>query len=112
MNRSVDFVKENIGTEKQLKSPDLGTGDFDSCTYESMSFVMRLNCKIVETPDPYATDFTKSQSTGYDSEISRILVCESSGRLEQIMANIKTLFLARDILPNAFVFLRSSNSLS
>ncbi|XP_058834983.1 thiamin pyrophosphokinase 1-like isoform X2 [Topomyia yanbarensis] len=116
-NRWVDFIKENIGTEAQLKPPDLATGDFDSCTDESMSYVMRLNCKIIKTPDQNATDFTKSlkalQSAGYDSEISRILVlCESSGRLDQIMANINTLFLARDILPNAFVFLRPSNSLS
>lgn len=116
-NRWVDFVKEHIGPDDQLKAPDLVTGDFDSCTDESMSYVTRLNCRIIKTPDQNATDFTKSlmtlQSTGYSSEISRVLVlCESSGRLDQIMANINTLFLARKILPNASVFLRSSNSLS
>lgn len=116
-NRWVDFVKGHIGNGEQLKPPDLVTGDFDSCTDESMSYVTRLNCRIIKTPDQNATDFTKSlitlQNTGYDSEISRVLVlCESSGRLDQIMANINTLFLAQKILPNAYVFLRSSNSLS
>ncbi|XP_065087216.1 thiamin pyrophosphokinase 1 isoform X2 [Ochlerotatus camptorhynchus] len=115
-NRWVDFVKGHIGTEDQLKAPDLVTGDFDSCTDESLAYVTRLNCRIIKTPDQNATDFTKSlmtlQNTGYHSEISRVLVlCESSGRLDQIMANINTLFLAPKILPNAFVFLRSSNSL-
>ncbi|KXJ76110.1 hypothetical protein RP20_CCG010319 [Aedes albopictus] len=53
------------------------------------------------------------QSTGYANKISRVLVlCESSGRLDQIMANINTLFLAGKILPKTPVFLRSSNSLS
>uniref|UniRef100_A0A023ELM5 Putative thiamine pyrophosphokinase n=1 Tax=Aedes albopictus TaxID=7160 RepID=A0A023ELM5_AEDAL len=116
-NRWVDFVKEHIGPEEQLKAPDLVTGDFDSCTDESMSYVTRLNCRIIKTPDQNATDFTKSlmtlQSTGYANKISRVLVlCESSGRLDQIMANINTLFLAGKILPKTPVFLRSSNSLS
>lgn len=45
-NRWVDFVKEHIGPEEQLKAPDLVTGDFDSCTDESMSYVTRLNCRV------------------------------------------------------------------
>ncbi|XP_055612842.1 thiamin pyrophosphokinase 1 [Uranotaenia lowii] len=116
-NRWVDFVKSHIGPADQLRPPDLVTGDFDSCTDESLSYVTQLNCKIIKTPDQNATDFTKSlkalQTTGHDRQITRVLVlCESSGRLDQIMANINTLYLARAILPNAFVFLRSSNSLS
>lgn len=116
-NRWVDFVKEHPSAENELKPPELVTGDFDSCTDESMSYVTRLNCRIIKTPDQNATDFTKSlkalHSTGYGASIDRVLVlCESSGRLDQIMANINTLFLARSILPNASVFLRSSNSLS
>lgn len=116
-NRWVDFVREHISADEQLKPPDFVTGDFDSCSDESMSYVTRLNCRIIKTPDQNATDFTKSlkvlQTTGYASEITRVLVlCESSGRLDQIMANINTLFLARTILPDAFIFLRSSNSLS
>ncbi|XP_055547987.1 thiamin pyrophosphokinase 1-like [Wyeomyia smithii] len=116
-NRWVDFVRQNFHADEELKPPDLVTGDFDSCTDEAMSYVTRLNCRIIKTPDQNATDFTKSlhvlQSTGYASEISRVLVlCENSGRLDQIMANINTLFLARTILPDTPVFLRSSNSLS
>ncbi|XP_053695567.1 thiamin pyrophosphokinase 1 [Sabethes cyaneus] len=116
-NRWVDFVREHPNADEELKPPDLVTGDFDSCTDESMSYVTRLNCRIIKTPDQNATDFTKSlkvlQSTGFASEIRRALVlCESSGRLDQIMANINTLFLARTILPDVSVFLRSSNSLS
>uniref|UniRef100_A0A182NDW3 Thiamin pyrophosphokinase thiamin-binding domain-containing protein n=1 Tax=Anopheles dirus TaxID=7168 RepID=A0A182NDW3_9DIPT len=76
-----------------------------------------LTRQIVHTPDQNATDFTKSlkvlKSHGYDKHISRVLtLCESSGRLDQIMANINTLFLAETILPVVDVFLRSSNSLT
>lgn len=45
-NRWVDFVKGHIGPDEQLKAPDLVTGDFDSCTDESMSYVTRLNCRV------------------------------------------------------------------
>ncbi|XP_058117118.1 thiamin pyrophosphokinase 1 [Anopheles ziemanni] len=116
-NRWVDFVKDNINQEYQLKPPELVTGDFDSCNQEAMEYVEQLNCTIVKTPDQNATDFTKSlkvlQSHGYDRQVTRVLaLCESSGRLDQIMANINTLFLAEAILPGVGVFLRSSNSLS
>ncbi|XP_053671788.1 thiamin pyrophosphokinase 1 [Anopheles nili] len=125
-NRWVDFVKGNINGENQLKPPDLVTGDFDSCNQEAMAYVEQLKCtngflcltqQIVHTPDQNATDFTKSlkvlKSHGYDGQINRVLaLCESSGRLDQIMANLNTLFLAGAILPRTDVYLRSSNSLS
>uniref|UniRef100_A0A1Y9HFB6 Thiamin pyrophosphokinase thiamin-binding domain-containing protein n=1 Tax=Anopheles funestus TaxID=62324 RepID=A0A1Y9HFB6_ANOFN len=116
-NRWVDFVKGNINGEHLLKPPDLVTGDFDSCNQEAMQYVEQLKCTIVHTPDQNATDFTKSlkvlKSHGYEKNVTRVLaLCESSGRLDQIMANINTLFLAQSILPGVDVFLRSSNSLS
>uniref|UniRef100_A0A182P6N6 Thiamin pyrophosphokinase thiamin-binding domain-containing protein n=1 Tax=Anopheles epiroticus TaxID=199890 RepID=A0A182P6N6_9DIPT len=125
-NRWVDFVKGNINGEHLLKPPDLVTGDFDSCNQEAMEYVEQLKCtkgflyltqQIVHTPDQNATDFTKSlkvlKSHGYDKQLTRVLaLCESSGRLDQIMANINTLYLAKSILPDVDVFLRSSNSLS
>lgn len=117
-NRWVDFVKDNINGQHQLKPPDLVTGDFDSCNQEAMEHVKQLKCTIVHTPDQNATDFTKSlmvlrNTPEYNRDITRVLaLCESSGRLDQIMANINTLFLAETILPGTGVFLRSSNSLS
>lgn len=45
-NRWVDFVKEHPGAEHDLKPPELVTGDFDSCTDESLSYVTRLNCRV------------------------------------------------------------------
>ncbi|XP_058059516.1 thiamin pyrophosphokinase 1 [Anopheles bellator] len=117
-NRWVDFVKDTINGAHKLKPPDLVTGDFDSCNQEAMTYVKQLKCTIIATPDQNATDFTKSlnvlQSHGFiDGEITRVLaLCESSGRLDQIMANINTLFLSQTILPGVPVFLRSSNSLS
>ncbi|XP_040161178.1 thiamin pyrophosphokinase 1 isoform X2 [Anopheles arabiensis] len=126
-NRWVDWVKGNINSEHLLKPPDLVTGDFDSCNQEAMEYVEQLKCtkgllylptrQIVHTPDQNATDFTKSlkvlKSHGHDKQLSRVLaLCESSGRLDQIMANINTLYLADAILPGVDVFLRSSNSLS
>ncbi|XP_049529561.1 thiamin pyrophosphokinase 1 isoform X1 [Anopheles darlingi] len=115
-NRWVDFVKDTVnGEQSKLKPPDLVTGDFDSCNQEAMKYVEQLNCTIVRTPDQNATDFTKSLKVlrSQTNEVARVLtLCESSGRLDQIMANINTLFLAQTILPGVPVFLRSSNSLT
>ncbi|XP_050082186.1 thiamin pyrophosphokinase 1 isoform X2 [Anopheles aquasalis] len=115
-NRWVDFVKDTVnGEQRKLKPPDLVTGDFDSCNQEAMKYVEQLNCTIVRTPDQNATDFTKSLKVlrSHTNEVARVLtLCESSGRLDQIMANINTLFLALTILPGVPIFLRSSNSLS
>lgn len=114
MDRFLDFCES---CSCVLAPPEVFTGDFDSCQPRSMDFAERVKCKIVKTPDQNETDFTKSlrtlSLTLREREIESVLVvCETSGRLDQIMANINTLFKSRKILPEVTVFVLSSNSLS
>ncbi|XP_063705706.1 thiamin pyrophosphokinase 1 [Culicoides brevitarsis] len=99
-----------------LKNPYIITGDFDSCSSESMEFAKLKKCKIIQTPDQNETDFTKALRT-LETEIQNtktnfiLVICETSGRLDQIMANVNTLFKAMNFMKTEIVLL-SSNSLS
>jgi len=114
MNRLLDFMATN---QCDLKPPEIFSGDFDSCLPESMEYARTVNCQIIETPDQNETDFTKAlrsislplKERDIDSVV---VVCETSGRLDQIMANINTLFKSRKILSDTHVCLFSSNSLT
>jgi len=101
--------------------PNLITGDFDSADMSHVEHYRKLGAKIVKTPDQDYTDFTKclqqldteaktNNNTFADIE-SIFAFVESSGRLDQIMANIQTLFLAPEIVKWP-VMLMSSNTLS
>lgn len=75
------------------------------------------HCSIVSTFDQNETDFTKAIRTiqPYLSQknITNLLViCETSGRIDQIMANINTLFKSKHILENIEIMMLSSNSIS
>lgn len=114
MNRFLEVRNHQNG---ELKPPDMFTGDFDSCRPESMSYATEMNCQIVRTPDQNETDFTKalrsvSSLLRERDIVTTLVVCETSGRLDQIMANINTLFKSRKILADTEVMLLSSNSLS
>ena len=86
------------------ESPDMITGDFDSADQAHVKHFQGLGTKVVETPDQDQTDFTKSlEQLGVLSKSdpklekveSIIAFVETSGRLDQVMANIQTLFLAK-----------------
>ena len=100
--------------------PDLITGDFDSADMTHVKQFESLGSKIVNTPDQDYTDFTKclqelSLEITRNNKLSDIgavfAFVESSGRLDQIMANIQTLFLASKMI-SCPVYLLSSNSLT
>jgi len=100
--------------------PDLITGDFDSADMTHVEHFRSLGSKIVNTPDQDYTDFTKclqelSAEMSKNNKMSDIeavfAFVESSGRLDQIMANIQTLFLSSKMI-SCPVFLLSSNSLT
>lgn len=83
-----------------------------------MEYAKSENCKIVPTPDQNETDFTKAMRA-IAPELEKtmtnsiLVICETSGRLDQIMANINTLFKSKNILKSSCeVMLFSSNSLS
>ena len=112
----VNNTNETVDTEV----PDLVTGDFDSADQDHVEHFKQFGAKIVNTPDQDYTDFTKclqqiSAEFPNNEKLSKIeavfAFVESSGRLDQIMANIQTLFLAPDLLSKP-VFLISSKTLS
>jgi len=100
--------------------PQMITGDFDSADMSHVEHYKQLGAKIVKTPDQDYTDFTKclyqldieAKTNNSLADIESIFAfVESSGRLDQIMANIQTLFLAPGIVKWP-VMLMSSNTLS
>lgn len=115
LNRFIEY-KENC--TELLKPPYLISGDFDSWTLKSMEYAKSEKCKIVPTPDQNETDFTKALRTlalelEQTMTNSVLVICETSGRLDQIMANINTLFKSKNFLRSSCeVMLLSSNSLS
>lgn len=115
-NRWLTFLKKNKIQDK-LTHPTLITGDLDSCHTESLKFFSRT--KIIQTLDQDETDFTKClrvlEPFIAELDISYIIALgETSGRFDQIIANINTLFKnnqkSSDVLRPVYIL--SSTSIS
>ncbi|ALC47069.1 CG14721 [Drosophila busckii] len=104
---------EKIIDMVHLEPLDLITGDFDSITEETVDF-FKTTPKI-HTPDQDATDFTKAitvlQPVMTQRKVHDIVVFhDCSGRLDQVMANLNTLYkMQKD---NCNVYLVSGNSVT
>lgn len=112
VNNTEEYVFQDV--------PDLITGDFDSADMTHVEHFKLLGAKVVPTPDQDFTDFTKclqqvSEEMKNNNKLAEIEAVfsfvESSGRLDQIMANIQTLFLAQDLI-RLPVYMLSSTGLS
>ncbi|PSN33329.1 Thiamine pyrophosphokinase 1 [Blattella germanica] len=100
-------------------APDLITGDMDSIKENVLAHFKKEGSQVMQTPDQNETDFTKalrhvhrhftSQNLQLDAVIA---VCETSGRLDQIITNLNTLFKAKDIVGNVPVYQLAKNSLT
>ncbi|XP_059609062.1 thiamin pyrophosphokinase 1 [Phlebotomus argentipes] len=115
-DRWMQFVKSQ-STKREILNPDIVTGDFDSVNPETLQHMESLNCDIVRTPDQDETDFTKALRQLVPRlmmrEVSTVIVlAETSGRIDQIMGNINTLFKAQAFASRIRIFILSSNSLS
>ncbi|CAG4991891.1 unnamed protein product [Parnassius apollo] len=82
--------------------PNLITGDFDSITEEILQKYKKKGCKIIHTPDQNHTDFTKAliELNNYCSEHKvnidhAVAIAQTSGRIDQILGNVQTLYLAK-----------------
>lgn len=92
-----DEKETNKDDEKtdMIEPPDLITGDFDSITQETVEFFKTI--PKINTPDQDATDFTKAfavmQPVMEQRQLHDVVVfTECSGRLDQTMANLNTLY--------------------
>ncbi|XP_018561599.1 thiamin pyrophosphokinase 1 [Anoplophora glabripennis] len=104
---------------KEALHPDLITGDMDSLPKDVLNYFEKRNSKIVVTPDQDETDFTKALrelKTHCNMENLQIdtvyALADTSGRFDQIMANINTLYKSRDILKNVKIYQVASSSLT
>ncbi|XP_018326599.1 thiamin pyrophosphokinase 1 isoform X2 [Agrilus planipennis] len=115
------WLKSNNIDETCINPPDYLTGDLDSIPENYLKKVEQRypQLEIIKTMDQDETDFTKSlrviQSKISESNIDVpiiIVLGDSSGRIDQIMANVNTLFKAKTIVPNSSVYLLGSDSFS
>ncbi|CAB3236828.1 unnamed protein product [Arctia plantaginis] len=117
------FLKNQTeAVRKTFMKPDLVTGDFDSIGDEVLALYTKKGCKMIVTPDQNHTDFTKAlmelniHCNGNGIQIDHVIAfAQGSGRLDQTIGNIQSLFLARDKLlldPHTKVFILSDDSLS
>ncbi|XP_046391693.1 thiamin pyrophosphokinase 1 isoform X2 [Ischnura elegans] len=107
-----------ISSNDKTYVPDFITGDFDSVCEDVLNHFKALGANAIHTPDQNETDFTKALRFLGESckeKISKveavISVCDTSGRFDQIMANINTLFKAYSLL-DCPVYLLSGESLT
>ncbi|XP_043654431.1 thiamin pyrophosphokinase 1 [Drosophila teissieri] len=96
-----------------LEPLDVITGDFDSITEDTVDFFKTT--PKVHTPDQDATDFTKAmavlQPVMAQRKIQDVVVFhDNSGRLDQVMANLNTLYKSQK--DNCNVFLLSGDSVT
>lgn len=102
----------------RVKDIDMISGDFDSISAEAMTLVRALGATaVVHTPDQDETDFSKSliqlEPKIKDTKVRTVVVIsQTSGRLDQIMANINTLHRSSKFCSADRILLLSDNSLS
>ncbi|CAH1241030.1 TPK1 [Branchiostoma lanceolatum] len=108
VNRLFNITKPN--TESWI--PDLITGDFDSASPENLQFYKNKCSEVICTPDQDYTDFTKCLQLVVKKIQERNLqvdyivsVGAFGGRMDQVMANINTLYEARSLTSTPVILL-------
>ncbi|XP_030755555.1 thiamin pyrophosphokinase 1 isoform X2 [Sitophilus oryzae] len=106
-------------TNNTVKPPDLITGDMDSLPPHLLSFFEEKGSKVIRTPDQNQTDFTKALrelKTHCEQNLIEVdtvfVLADTSGRFDQIIANINTLYKASEFLGDKKIYQIASNSIS
>lgn len=75
--------------------PDLVTGDLDSIQSSTVAMLEEKSVPVVRTEDQDFTDFTKAIKSIKETQTPGLIVviCEVSGRLDQILSQLNTLHL-------------------
>lgn len=119
-DRWLSWLKCHNISLKKIDPPNMVTGDFDSISQESMQYFSKIPpTNIIRTEDQNETDYTKAlkELAKYcDKEAieldSILVICDSSGRPDQFLGNIHTMFKFANILPNVELFHISCKSIS
>ena len=116
-------VAKDIGTGVDSPVPNLICGDLDSADMANVKYFEGLGAKVVATPDQDQTDFTKAlvelaslrrqEEEGVAGAEAVFAFVEIGGRMDHVMGNIQSLFLAPRLAPALPpIYLCSSHSLS
>ncbi|XP_073942818.1 thiamine pyrophosphokinase 1 isoform X2 [Choristoneura fumiferana] len=123
-NKWEDYVKSLPQTESEnIKPPELVTGDFDSISKDNLEkYRKQKGCKVVHTPDQMYTDYTKAlmelNTHCQQANINVhhvIAIAQSSRRMDQIFANVETMFHVKEkalLSPSTKVYLISDDGIS
>ncbi|XP_009858810.2 thiamine pyrophosphokinase 1-like [Ciona intestinalis] len=104
-------VNETLSDQQKL-IPDMISGDFDSVTTDLLEYYKNLGTEICPTPDQDYTDFTKcvailgnKYKSGQIPKVMKLVVSllGTTDRFDHCMANINTLYTARDSLPHDII---------
>uniref|UniRef100_A0A1I8NHF1 Thiamine pyrophosphokinase n=1 Tax=Musca domestica TaxID=7370 RepID=A0A1I8NHF1_MUSDO len=107
-NKWLNFIRNELQNDCSIKLPDLITGDFDSISQETEEYFSSRGVKRIHTPDQNNTDFTKAvdvlKPIIREKKLRDIIVLhDTSGRFDQIMSNINTLFTRNDDFCNIYL---------
>ncbi|XP_050303126.1 thiamin pyrophosphokinase 1 [Anthonomus grandis grandis] len=118
-SRWLCWLQDHECDESNILPPDLITGDMDSVPGQVLEYFKDKNAKIIKTPDQMETDFTKAlrELKKYCEtekiEIDEIFVFgDTSGRFDQILANINTMYKATSFLADTQIYQIASSSIT
>ncbi|KAI4458982.1 thiamine pyrophosphokinase [Holotrichia oblita] len=114
------WLEQNNVPKDIIKQPDLITGDMDSIEPETLKHFNNVKtCTVKLTEDQTETDYTKALKElkkyvkYHNMQIDYVItLSDDSGRFDQIIANVNTLFKAVNFMPNVDIFILTREALS
>ncbi|VEN37912.1 unnamed protein product [Callosobruchus maculatus] len=117
--RWLDWLKMNNYNLDEVRMPELFSGDMDSTPEATLDFFKHTCTQVIYTPNQDETDFVKALRELHKYceakciQIDTIYaLADTSGRLDQIIANINALYKCKQIIGSCKLFLLAKNSLT
>ncbi|CAH1974589.1 unnamed protein product [Acanthoscelides obtectus] len=117
--RWMDWLKVNKYDLNKVQMPELISGDMDSTPAMTLEYFKNTTTQVIYTPDQNETDFVKAlRELDKYCKVNNIQIdtiyalADTSGRLDQILANINTLYKCKQIISNTKLYLLAKSSLT